>query len=96
MLLVEWKPVTLFPASPSLLVDHASWPFLFALVSLTLAIILTAAASLQSNYWMTWSNTLLLAGLGILAVISGNLLTLLLAWAVIRPGRVGDFAGTGE
>jgi hypothetical protein len=83
VLLVEWKPVTLFPASPSLLVDHASWPFLFALVSLTLAIILTAAASLQSNYWMTWSNTLLLAGLGILAVISGNLLTLLLAWAVI-------------
>jgi hypothetical protein len=83
MLLVEWKPETLFPASPSLLVDHASWPFLFALVSLTLAIILTAAARLQSNYWMTWSNTLLLAGLGILAVISGNLLTLLLAWAVI-------------
>jgi hypothetical protein len=83
MLLVEWKPVTLFPASPSLLVDHASWPFLFALVSLTLAIILTAAARLQSNYWMTWSNTLLLAGLGILAVISGNLLTLLLAWAII-------------
>jgi hypothetical protein len=83
VLLVEWKPVTLFPASPSLLVDHASWPFLFALVSLTLAIFLTATARLQSNYWMTWSNTLLLAGLGILAVISGNLLTLLLAWSII-------------
>jgi hypothetical protein len=80
---MEWKPVTLFPASPSLLLDHASWPFLFALVSLTLVIILTAPARLQRDYWMTWANTLLFAGLGILAVMSENLLTLLLTWAAI-------------
>jgi hypothetical protein len=83
VLLMPWKPETLFPASPSLLLDNVSWPYMFALATLALAVILTAAARLQHYHWRTWAYTLLLAGLGMLAVLSGNLLTLLLAWAAI-------------
>lgn len=81
--LMKWKPETLFPASPILLLDQVSWPYLFALSTLALAVILTAAARLQHYHWRTWAYTLLLAGLGMLGVLSGNLLALLLAWAAI-------------
>lgn len=83
MPLMEWKPETLFPASPSLSVDQHSWAYMFALATLALAVILTAAARLQAYHWRTWAYTLLIAGLGMLGVLSGNLLTLLLAWAAI-------------
>jgi hypothetical protein len=81
--LMEWKPETLFPAPPALLLDQYSWPFMFALATLALAVILTAAARLQRYHWGTWAYTLLLAGLGMVGVLSGNLLTLLLAWAAM-------------
>jgi hypothetical protein len=81
--LMKWNPDTLFPASPSLLLDQDSWPYMFALATLALAVILTAAARLQHYHWRTWAYTLLMTGFGMLGVLSGNLLSLLLAWAAI-------------
>jgi len=81
--LLQWNPQILFPASPTLLADLTTWPYAFALATLALAVILTAAARLAQYSWKTWASTLTLAGFGILAIFSGNLLTLLLSWAAI-------------
>jgi hypothetical protein len=81
--LLEWSPVSLFPASPTLLADQTTWPYAFAVATLSLSMILTAVARLQQHNWKTWASTLTLASMGILAIFSGNLLTLLLAWAAI-------------
>jgi hypothetical protein len=81
--LLEWSPGILFPASPTLLADHTTWPYAFAVATLALAVILTAVARLQQYNWKMWASTLTLASMGILAIFSGNLLTLLMAWAAI-------------
>lgn len=91
--LVTWKPIELFPVSPSLQLDDISWSYAFSLVTLLLGVTLTAVARIPksedlvpnefSSDWLTWSSSLLLISLGVLATIAGNLITLLLAWAAI-------------
>jgi hypothetical protein len=81
--LLRWNPESIFPASPTLLADHTTWPYAFAVATLALSAILTAVARLQQYSWTTWASTLTLASMGILANFSGNLLTLMLAWAAI-------------
>jgi hypothetical protein len=44
--LFSWKPETLFPLSPALLIDGISWPFALALVTLALSLMLTSVAQL--------------------------------------------------
>ena len=87
--LVEWKPVELFPVTPALLVDAVSWPFALAVTTLVLAAILSdvAQASIATADaagenppdWWSWAAGLTLAGLGVLAVLADNLVTVLLA-----------------
>jgi hypothetical protein len=81
--LFSWKPGALFPSWPILLVDRISWPFAVALVTLILAVILTDVARAPEADWVTWSESLVLTGLGLLAVLAGNPLTLLLTWSAI-------------
>lgn len=81
--LLNWQPESLFPYSPSLLLDRYSWPFALAMSALVLSVMLTAAARLSSHDWRAWSGSLVLAGLGLLAVLSGNPLTLLIAWTAL-------------
>lgn len=45
--LLVWQPESLFPTSPSLLIDTISWPFALAMVSLSLSLMLTSVARLQ-------------------------------------------------
>jgi hypothetical protein len=81
--LLEWSPESLFPASPTLLADQSTWPYAFAVATLALSAILTAVARITQHSWKTWVSTLTVASMGMLAIFSGNLLTLLLAWAAI-------------
>ncbi len=81
--LVTWEPVSLFPSSPALLVDEFSFPFALALATLILGIMLTAVVRLGGVDWRVWAGNLILAGLGILAVLAGNPLTLLLGWSAL-------------
>jgi hypothetical protein len=81
--LISWNPPAIFPGSPALLIDAISWPYALAVATLTAAVILTAVARLPYVNWRAWSATLALGGTGILAVLSGNTLTLLLAWAAL-------------
>ncbi len=83
LLLVHWRPVTYFPDSPKLLVDPISWSYALALATLVLVVILTVPIRLQGNNWHAWASSLALAGFGLVAVLAGNFLTLMLAWAAI-------------
>jgi hypothetical protein len=47
--LIIWQPVSLFPNSPTLLIDDTSWYFALALISIALAVIITSIAQLGQN-----------------------------------------------
>lgn len=86
--LAYWQPPTLFPASPALLLDQTAWAFLLAVGTLCLAALLTVAVP-DSQPGMPRASLgdltgiLALSAAALLAVISANLLTLLLAWAAL-------------
>jgi len=68
----------------SLLLDYNSWPYVLALITVTLAVILTDAA--RTRYDSTpasWSASLFITALGLLALQSGTSLTLMVAWVVV-------------
>jgi hypothetical protein len=79
----NWRPVTYFPDAPKILVDPISWSFALAITTLVLAVILTVPIRQQGVNWHAWASSLALAGFGLLAVLAGNPLTLMLAWAAI-------------
>ncbi|MGE5221156.1 MAG: hypothetical protein ACM3PY_01890, partial [Omnitrophica WOR_2 bacterium] len=79
----KWNPVELFGSSPALLADRLSWPYAAVLATLVLAVILTAVARVQPLAWEIWAGSLLLTALGLFAVLAGNPLTLLMAWAAL-------------
>ena len=68
----------------SLLMDYQSWPYALALMTITLAIVLTGAA--RTRYDSTpkaWAASLTITALGLLAVQSGTSLTMMAAWVVV-------------
>jgi hypothetical protein len=67
----------------SLLVDKISWPFVIAILTLILATFLVDIAHLENLSPYSWAFIQFLGGLGIMAVLSGNPLTILFAWSVI-------------
>lgn len=85
--LANWQPRIFLPISPALLIDSKSWPFLIALTTLSLAAMTTdvarPAASRSPRYWFDLVSYLLLTSFSMLAVLSGNLLSLLLSWTLL-------------
>jgi hypothetical protein len=79
-----WKPDVLFTSSPALLLDYSSWPYAFSIATLTLAVILTAPTRMQqrTNLFQLAGN-LALGGMGMMAVMAANPLTMLIGWAAI-------------
>lgn len=91
--IITWRPIDLFPVSPSLLLDDISWVYSISLVTLLLAVILTAvtrvldpeysAEETVSSEWSNWASSLAFISLGLVTTLAGNLITLLLAWAAL-------------
>ena len=86
--LINWQPDYLFKSSPVLLVDHISWPFAIAVITLPLAVLLTSITRENERDPKIWSFSMALSGLGLMAVVSGNPLTLLMAWAIIDIAEI--------
>ncbi len=79
-----WLPVEGLAPLLTFQVDAVSWPYAFALVSLLVAVILTAAARMQLRTGPTaWAGSLAITGAGLLAILAGDLLTLIAAWTLI-------------
>jgi len=81
--LIIWEPESIFPASPVLIMDQISWPYAVGVVTLILVMMMTDVARASESMWSDWAAGLLLGALGVFAVIAGNPLTLLMAWAAI-------------
>lgn len=78
-----WQPEILFSQSPTFVGDGIAWAFTLSLVTLCLAILLTAVVRSNFPRPISWMGTLILTSLGILAVLADNPLTLVLLWAAI-------------
>jgi hypothetical protein len=81
--LATWQPVEYFPFSPALFVDARSWLLAISLATVNLAALMTDVDRAPAADWTAWAAGLFVTGLGIAAVLSGNPLTMLLAWAAL-------------
>jgi len=78
-----WQPAELFAQSPTFFADNIAWAFVLSLVTLCLAIVITAVIRSHFPSPISWVGTLILTALGVLAVVADNPLTLVLIWAAI-------------
>ena len=81
--LPRWEPTSLFLESLSFTADTLTWPFAISVATLVLAVILTAAARENFPAPIPWAAILVLGGLGLLAVLADNPLSLLMVWSAI-------------
>jgi hypothetical protein len=75
-----WDLRTAYPNSISLSADQFSWPFALGLGTLILATLLTDVVRAYDLDWSNWASGLLITSFGLIGVLSGNLLTFILAW----------------
>lgn len=85
LLLLSWQsPGVLLQGEFSLLVDYQNWAYMLGLMTAILAVILTDAARTQDdNTPTTWSASLVISALGLLALQSGTSLTLMITWVIV-------------
>lgn len=80
----SWNP---FPGSrvvPSFRLDDGSWAYVLSLAALLLAGLWTDSARLESDAGpLNWSLSLLVAGLGLLALMAGTPVALILVWTLV-------------
>jgi len=87
--LPAWQPEALLSETPLFVADGLAWPYALALVTLALAILLTATVREPFPADLAWAGMLALCGLGLLAVTAGNPLTLALIWAALDWVELG-------
>lgn len=82
---LSWDQPELFLEGQfSYLLDYQSWPYLLSLMTITLAVILTDSARTQdARTPASWSASLVISALGLLAIQSGSALTLMLVWVIV-------------
>ena len=69
--------------SISLASDGINFPYAVGISSLVMAVILTSAMKAREANPLSWVSILLLSGLGLMAVLADNLLTLVIAWSFL-------------
>ena len=68
----------------SLLLDYDSWPYVLALITIHLAVILTDAARTRYDSTpLAWSASLAITAMGLLALQSGTSVMLMVSWVVV-------------
>lgn len=83
-----WEFPGLAPISTSLLLDSVSWSFALALITLALSMVLTDVAPASADRklasgWSDLASSLFITGISTAAVLSGDLITILMAWAAL-------------
>lgn len=78
-----WQPEIIFRQSPLFVADGIAWAFALSILTISLAVIVTAVARDNFPSPVSWIGILILTAFGILAVTADNPLTLVLLWAAI-------------
>ncbi len=76
----SWSITTAYPNSIILQLDQVSWPFAAAIGTLLVAVLLSDVVRAYDLTWSNWASSLVLAAIGFVGVLSGNLITFILAW----------------
>jgi hypothetical protein len=80
----QWRAFEGLSSPMALRLDFSSWPYVFSLVVLATAFILTDAARLESEARPhNWAAGLALTGLGLLTVMAANPITLVVTWTAV-------------
>lgn len=81
----------------SLLLDYESWPYSLALATMTIAVILTDAARTRFDSTpKSWSVSLAITALGLVAIQSATGMTLMITWVVVDLLELIYLLGTDE
>jgi hypothetical protein len=81
----------------SLVLDYDSWPYTFALATITLAVILTDAARTRFDSTpKSWSASLAITALGLISIQSGTDVTLMITWVLVDLLELVYLLGTEE
>ncbi|MGD8633458.1 MAG: hypothetical protein PVF85_07815, partial [Anaerolineales bacterium] len=83
-----WQPEDLFQSPISLTIDGLSWPLIYGAVTVLLSVILTAATRPQAEHADLRSFWFLYTSFAVIAIMSANLLTTAIAWAMMDFGTV--------
>jgi hypothetical protein len=78
-----WEFITSFQPTIALRIDSVNWPILLIVSTIMLAVITSDAARPRDNHWWSWSGGFGIVGVGMLAILSANLFTLLFLWVVV-------------
>ncbi len=78
-----WQPEIIFHQSPLFVADGTAWAFALSILTICLAVIITAVARDNFPSPVSWIGVLILTALGVLGVTADNPLTLVLVWAGI-------------
>jgi len=81
--LINWESGNMYSTSPALLLDEHSWSFGVAISTLLMGVLLTDVARVDDIDPSAWAASMAITGAGLVAIFSGNPLTLLFAWAII-------------
>ncbi len=83
-----WRPASLFGDGLILQLGSGAWQLVYLTATLLLSLTLTAATRPQSTTAATRTLTFLYVGLGVIAILPGNLLTVVVAWALLDLATV--------
>lgn len=80
LLVFAWGPQTVYSNSIIISLDRISWPFTAALGTLLIATILSDVVRAYQISWSNWASSLIIIAIGLVGILSGNLLTFILVW----------------
>lgn len=78
--LTGWDLRTAYPNLISFTVDKYSWSFALGLGTLIFATLMTDVVRAYDLDWTNWASSLLITAVGMIGILSENLLTFILAW----------------
>jgi hypothetical protein len=78
-----WRPASLFISQLELHMDQVGWLFIYATSTVVLSIVFTSPARPDETTPVTKSIILSYAGIAMMALLAGNLLTVILSWALL-------------
>lgn len=86
--LSAWQPESLFASTLELVLDSTSWSFVWAAITLTFAVVLAAPAGDETLTVANRMFMLMYSAMAVGAMMAGNLLTVVMLWALIDLGTL--------
>ena len=82
--LMTWHADTSFADPLALVINYINWPFLVAIISMTVAILLTDTTRVDESVTpYAWLRVLMITALNLISILAANPLTMAISWMLI-------------